>query len=248
LKIYGLVGEKLDHSWSSKYFEDKFARLKRTDCTYQNFPLSDISQLPRMVAENPGISGLNVTIPYKRPVIPFLNDLDPVARETGAVNCIRVARAEGIIKLKGFNTDSMAFEMSLRPVLTSKIRKALVLGTGGAASAVCLALRHLSIDYNLVSRNPTEGIYTYQDLNSGSLEEYQLIINATPAGMSGEYKRPALNFPYDAITPDHILYDLVYNPPVTVFLKEGSARGARTMNGHEMLVLQAEMSWEIWNS
>jgi shikimate dehydrogenase len=248
VRIYGLIGGKLDHSWSKQYFEEKFSRLSLTDCSYRNFPMRDISELPGLLRDNKEIIGLNVTIPFKQAVIRLIDHLDQDARETGAVNCIKVLKTGGKTILEGFNTDTRAFELSLRPMLTVKIRKALVLGTGGASRAVCQALKRLSIDHSMVSRDPSAGNYTYNDLTPGILACHHLIINATPAGMAGDFEQEELKVPYDGISVDHIIYDLIYNPDMTTFLNEGASRGARIKNGYEMLTTQADLSWEIWSA
>jgi shikimate dehydrogenase len=243
MRRYGLIGYPLTHSFSQRYFSEKFDREGITDCSYSNFSLREIGELSAVLAE-PGLWGLNVTIPYKQQVIPFLHSLSPVVEEIGACNCIRIV--DGV--LTGYNTDVAGFEQSLIPLLRPHQRRALVLGTGGASKAVEYVLRKLGIGYRLVSRHPRPGTgdLAYPDVDATVLAEAMLIINTTPVGMYPHVDEcPPL--PYEALTPGHYLYDLVYNPERTLFLKRGAAAGAAVENGHEMLVLQAEESWRIWN-
>ena len=240
--LYGLIGKELAHSFSPSYFKRKFAS-QNINAQYQAFPLPDISELKHLLEVHPNIEGLNVTIPYKEEVLPLLTTIDETAKAIGAVNCINITDG----KLYGYNTDAIGFKKSLQPLLDSNINKALILGTGGAAKAVSYILEQLGISFRYVSRSKEEGAYSYQELDMDIIREYQLIINTTPLGTYPDIDSfPVL--PYRYLTYRHLLYDLVYNPEETKFLKYGKHYGARTKNGYEMLELQAEASWEIWNS
>jgi shikimate dehydrogenase len=242
MRRYGLIGYPLTHSFSQRFFTEKFFREGITDCSYSNFSLGSIGELPAVLAD-PELCGLNVTIPYKQEVIPFLDSLSPVVAEIGACNCIAIADG----RRTGHNTDVVGFEQSLIPLLGSHHRRALVLGTGGASKAVEWVLRKLGIEYLLVSRRPGEGIIGYGDVDAALLLSHTLVVNTTPLGMYPQVDVcPPL--PYEALTPRHYLFDLIYNPARTLFLLKGEERGATVENGHEMLVLQAEESWRIWNS
>lgn len=212
------------------------------DCSYDIFDLGEIGEFPALLSRYPDLEGLNVTIPYKEAVIPYLQELDPTAAAIGAVNTIRVTPGG----LKGFNTDVVGFRDSLRPLLRGSDTAALILGTGGASKAVAYALGQLGIALRFVSRDPGPGQLSYEALDAAMLREFPVIINCTPLGtypaVSGA---PAI--PYAAITPAHLLYDLIYNPEQTKFLRKGAQQGARTKNGLEMLQLQAEASWELWS-
>lgn len=246
-RLFGLIGYPLSHSFSKRYFTEKFEREGLPGCRYELFPLPDVDQLPSLLIEQPHLCGLNVTIPYKERVIPYLDELDPGAAAVGAVNTIRIKDGH----LKGYNTDVHGFEQSLRVFLGNAERstgglRALILGTGGAAKAVAYVLQRLNIDFRLASRRPAGAQLGYDELNETSIQEYRLIINTTPLGMAPHTEQmPAL--PYTALTPRHLLYDLVYNPAETAFLKAGKKQGASTTNGLEMLYLQAEKAWEHWN-
>jgi shikimate dehydrogenase len=243
MRRFGLIGYPLGHSFSGMHFSEKFSREGLAECRYDLFPMPDLSALPSLIRDTPGLEGLNVTIPYKELVIPFLDRLDPVAAEIGACNCMRISGG----RTAGFNTDAAGFSRSLEPHLESHHREALVLGTGGASKAVCHVLREMGIEYRLVSRNP-EGPLTigYSEVAESGLERHTLIVNTTPLGMHPHVEE-APPIPYAALTSRHLLYDLVYNPPVTRFMALGMERGATAVNGREMLVIQAEESWRIWN-
>lgn len=248
METYGLIGFPLKHSFSARFFNEKFAREK-IDAEYLNFEIADITELRRVILFNPSLRGLNVTIPYKEQVIPFLDERSPEAEEIGAVNVIRVDRQPGEMytyKLTGYNTDYIGFRESLRPLLRGEIHtNALILGTGGASKAVAQALTELQIKWRLVSRTPAGGRYSYDELTPGIIASHKLIVNASPVGTYPDIDHcPAI--PYDALTPDHLLYDLVYNPEETLFLKRGKEAGATTLNGKEMLELQALAAWKIW--
>ncbi len=242
---FGLIGKKLSHSFSKKYFEQKFIYLNLTDHFYHLFELKEISGLPKLIQSHPAIKGLNVTIPYKEEIIPLLNGLDDIAEKVGAVNVVKV---EADKTLSGYNTDYYGFKKSLLDWISPGELKALVFGTGGAARAVCTVLSDLHIPYIKVSRKKQDDILTYEDLKTDELflKEHKLIINATPLGMFPEVNTHP-DFNYELVGPEHYLYDLVYNPELTLFLKKGFTRSASIKNGYEMLHLQAEKAWEIWS-
>ena len=248
MKIYGLIGFPLEHSFSKRYFSEKFEKENITGCSYRNFSMENIDGFPLLVRNTTGLAGLNVTIPYKEKVISFLDELDPVSGDIGAVNTIKISTINGDPYLKGYNTDAWGFEQSLKPYLTTNVRKALVLGTGGASKAVNYVLKNLGIDVLFVSRAKTKGAVTgYEALDAGLLETYKLIVNTTPLGTYPDTAGfPPI--PYEHLTENHVLFDLVYNPPVSVFLSKGEEAGAQTVNGWEMLKLQAERAWDIWMS
>lgn len=244
-RLFGLIGYPLSHSFSKRYFSEKFEKEAICGCYYELFPLESIDQFPGLVQAYPNLRGLNVTIPYKQAVLPYLDYLDAGARAVGAVNTIRLR--EG--RLEGFNTDVTGFERSLREWLAAlgrAPRGALVLGTGGAARAVVYVLARMEIGYRLVSRRPAAGQLGYRQLDAAVLDRYPLLINTTPLGMAPRTDtRPEL--PYDQLGPEQLLYDLVYNPQKTLFLAAGESRGCATINGLKMLHLQAEAAWDIWN-
>ena len=242
MRKFGLVGYPLTHSFSQRYFTEKFEREGIADSVYSNFSLEFIGDLAAVLADAE-LCGLNVTIPYKQQVMSFLDSLSPVVEAIGACNCIRI---EGGRRF-GHNTDVVGFEQSLVKKLSGHHRRALVLGTGGAAKAVEWVLRRLGIDFLSVSRAVGPGAIGYADVDAALLDTHELIVNTTPLGMYPNVSVcPPL--PYEAFTPRHYLFDLVYNPARTLFLENGEARGAVVENGYEMLVLQAEESWRIWNS
>lgn len=243
MKQFGLIGYPLSHSFSKGYFTEKFAKENIVDCRYDIFPLEKIEDFTELCNTNNKLAGLNVTIPYKEKIIPFLDTLDETAANIGAVNTIKFSNN----KKTGFNSDAYGFEMSLKPLLKSHHTSALILGTGGASKAVEYVLKKLGIDYQNVSRNKSEKAIAYEEVNDSIIQQSTLIINCSPIGMYPNIDS-APNIPYQFLTDNHILYDLIYNPEETQFLKEGKQRGAQTKNGLEMLYLQAERSWEIWNN
>ena len=246
MKKYGLIGFPLTHSFSKRYFTEKF-ETENIDSTYDNFEIDNISKFPGIIKNNPDIIGLNVTIPYKEQVIPFLNELNDSAREVGAVNTIKIIRTKSGVHLKGFNTDTYGFENSLKPLLKEHHKKALILGTGGASKALKYVLNKLGIGYISASiEELKENEIRYEDIDEKMINERLLIINATPLGTYPKVDT-CPNIPYEFITDKHLLFDLVYNPELTVFLKNGLERGAATKNGYEMLLLQAIRAYEIWN-
>ncbi|MCB0696188.1 MAG: shikimate dehydrogenase [Chitinophagaceae bacterium] len=239
--LYGLIGYPLEHSFSPAYFSDKF-RLENLNAEYRTFPISAIEDLPILLQQYPRLKGLNVTIPYKETVLSFLDALDPDAAVIGAVNCISFAGG----KKTGYNTDVIGFRNSLSPLLQPYMTHALVLGSGGASKAVKFVLQQLGIDYNVVSRTKNTGYITYKDVDARMITENTLIVNTTPLGMYPTINdRPGI--PYEALTNRHLLFDLIYNPEATLFLQSGAKHGAMIKNGKEMLQLQAEASWTIWN-
>lgn len=247
MKRYGLLGYPLTHSFSKRYFTEKFEK-ENIDSTYQNFEIDNIEKFPEVIKNNPEIVGLNVTIPYKEQVIPFLNELNDSAREIGAVNTIQVKRTESGIHLKGFNTDTYGFETSLKPLLKEYHKKALILGTGGASKALKYVLSKLGIEFVSASiEELKENEIRYDDIDEKMMAERLLIINATPLGTFPKVDTFA-NIPYEYITDKHLLFDLVYNPEVTQFLAKGQTKGATIKNGYEMLLQQAIKAYEIWNN
>ena len=246
MKHLGLIGFPLSHSFSVKYFREKFSREGISEFEYRNYPIKSVLELKPLIEEKEDLIGLNVTIPYKKEVMPLLDEIDPEAAEIGAVNTIRIKRSSGKIHLKGYNSDAYGFRESLLPLLGGGRQYALVLGTGGASKAITHVLEQLGINYQYVSRTPTSDQLHYLDLCYSVIKKHTLIINTTPLGTYPD-SSAFPNIPYDLVTSGHILYDLVYNPPETEFLRLGKQKGATVMNGHEMLILQAEKSWEIWN-
>lgn len=245
MRRYGLIGRPLVHSASARYFAEKFRREGLVDCSYALYELSDIGELPALLAAQPDLCGLNVTIPYKRDVMSCLDRVAPEAAAIGAVNCIR-RHADGT--LEGYNTDIAGLRVSLDRLLGDvQPSGALILGTGGASQAVQYALAEREIPFELVSRDPAKGNYTYDNLPFGTVAESRLIVNASPVGTYPAVDT-APRIPYAALTPDHFLFDLVYNPPLTRFLDFGRQRGAHILNGETMFREQAEASWRIWSS
>jgi shikimate dehydrogenase len=240
MRRFGLIGYPLSHSFSQKYFTEKFEREGIGNCRYENFPIADISELKDILRSHPDLEGLNVTIPYKLQVISSLDDTKHLP--IPACNCIKITSG----KLSGFNTDVIGFKLSLHSKLKPHHRQALILGKGGASEAVQYVLTKLGIEFSQVSRHPLPGELSYDQLTDTIIRNHLLIINCTPLGMYPkveEYPR----IPYEGVGKDHYLFDLIYNPGKTIFLKKGEARGALTQNGLDMLVIQAEESWKIWN-
>ena len=241
-KSYGLIGRNIAYSFSRGYFKQKFETENLHDCSYENFDLKQIEELKNVFAQN-NICGLNVTTPYKREVIPFLDRLSPAAEEMNAVNTIKFHQDGSI---SGHNTDVYGFEKSLLEIINKTPKKALILGTGGAASAVAYVMRKLEIEFSYISRRVGENSINYEAVDETVINEHQLIINASPVGTFPNIDQ-APDLPYTFLSLDHVLYDLIYNPPETRFLKEGKTRGCKILNGQKMLVYQAEKSWDIWN-
>lgn len=246
MKQYGLIGYPLTHSFSKKHFTEKF-ETEKIDSTYNNFEIDSISKFPEIIAGNPELIGLNVTIPYKEQVIPYLDELNDAAREIGAVNTVKITRSETGVFLKGFNTDTYGFETSLKPLLKPHHTKALILGTGGASKALKYVLKKLGIEFISASiEELKENEISYDAIDEKVIAERLLIINATPLGTYPKVDGCA-NIPYQFLTDKHLLFDLVYNPEVTRFMAQGIEKGATVKNGYEMLLLQAKKSYEIWN-
>ncbi|MCE3229194.1 MAG: Shikimate dehydrogenase [Bacteroidetes bacterium] len=242
--VFGLIGKTLSHSFSKEYFELKFLELKLKDHSYKNFELDNIEGFSLVVQGNPHLKGLNVTIPYKESIIPFLDELTPDAKEIGAVNCIEFRDK----KLIGHNTDHYGFKQSIKPFLEPQHERALILGTGGSSKAVAYALESVGVEVYYVSTSKKgPKIFSYEQLNGYMFESFKLIINTTPVGMFPDvHECPAI--PYQYLTEQHLCYDLIYNPTETLFLETSKKHGAVTMNGLSMLKLQAEKSWIIWNT
>lgn len=244
MERYGLIGKILVHSFSKKFFTEKF-ETENYDARYDLFELPTIEEFKQLI-QTEGLCGLNVTIPYKQDVIPFLNELDSTAQEIGAVNTIQFNQIDGKLSLKGFNTDAIGFENSLKPLLKPCHTKALVLGTGGASKAIIYILKKLGIEPQYVSRNKKEGILAYSELTPQIVDEHKLIVNCTPAGTFPKVDEMP-EFPVEYLTADHLVYDLIYNPEETKLCRLAKERGAVTKNGLEMLHGQAIAAWEIWN-
>ncbi|RYD88503.1 MAG: shikimate dehydrogenase [Sphingobacteriales bacterium] len=261
MRKFGLIGYPLSHSFSKKFFIEKFKNENIKDAVYELYPIEDIKKFNEFLHAHDNLCGLNVTIPYKVDVMHFMDWIDPEAKHVGAINCIRIDKESPVsvafqgevaftgddFRLEGFNTDVYGFEHSLRPLLKTHHNKALVLGNGGAAKAVHYVLNKLEIPFETVTRKVQPGTILFSSLTPELISRSTLIINTTPLGTSPNIDEcPPI--PYEHIGPKHLLYDLIYNPEQTLFLKKGADQGAVTKNGQEMLVLQAERSWEIWNS
>ncbi len=245
-RLFGLVGKNISHSFSPGYFNKKFLD-EGINAGYVLFDLDDIKEIESIISKNPELEGFNVTIPYKNDIFPFLDELDETAKVIGAVNVVKIQHEGDKVFLKGFNTDATGFRDSLLPLIVNKTEiKALVFGTGGASKAVKYVLNELNIEFNQVSRKKTVETLTYNDITGDVMKEYRLLINTTPLGMHPDVNS-CPDIPYENLTPNHILYDLIYNPLETLFLKKGKEKGATTKNGLEMLHLQAEAAWKIWN-
>lgn len=260
MRKFGLIGYPLSHSFSKKYFTNKFQQENILDCAYELFPLPNIEELPQLLKNHPDLAGLNVTIPYKQAVFKYLNSVETGAQEAGAVNVVKITNGQ----LKGYNSDVYGFGESLLGFIDGtrrtghsarmretnevdkKVQHALILGTGGAAKAVMYVLKQLNIAFKLVSRSVEKGDLTYQTITKEVIKKHQLIINTTPLGTAPNVSS-CPDLPYELLTPKHYLFDLVYNPEKTLFLAKGLEQGAKICNGLAMLHLQAEKSWEIWN-
>lgn len=242
MKLYGLVGRKIEYSFSRNFFKNKFEKEK-IDAVYQNFDLQDLTELPEVLKTNPNLRGLNVTIPYKEQIIPFLNEIDPVAEKIGAINTIKIEPSGA---LKGYNTDYFGFKESLKPYLKKQHSHALILGTGGASKAIAYALQEMNILFQYVSRTPAKDQLSYSTLTREHFQKYKLLINCTPLGTyPAILEMPAV--PVEFLNREHLIFDLIYNPPVTTLMEVALQKGAAVLNGQRMLELQAEYSWKIWN-
>lgn len=242
MRRFGLIGKTLKHSFSQTYFTRKFSEEGITGCRYDNFELPEIDALQE-VLQLPGLAGFNITIPYKEAVLSFLHEKDEAVDAIGAANCVHLRDG----RLIGYNTDAPAFQQSLKGLLQPHHDRALVLGTGGASKAVQYALQQLCLPYQVVSRSGSQPLLSYNDIDESLLATHTIVINTTPLGMYPDIDT-APPLPFDAVTPAHLFYDLTYNPEVTKFLRLASEKGAAVQNGYQMLVLQAEESWRIWNA
>lgn len=242
-KKFGLLGKNISYSFSKGYFTEKFKQLNLEKHTYVNFDLQQIQDFPLTLEDN-NIKGINVTIPYKEEVLKYLDVLDKTAKKIGAVNTIKFTKRGN---LKGYNSDVVGFENSIKPLLKKHHKNALILGTGGASKAIAYALKKNNIKFKFVSRNPSsKKEISYESLSEKKLTKYTVIINCTPLGTSPDIEKSP-NIPYQFLTKNHLLFDLIYNPEVSTFLSKGKEKGATIKNGYEMLQLQAEESWRIWN-
>src|SRR4051812_38347611 len=244
MRTFGIIGFPLSHSFSQRYFTQKFEQEGITDAVFKNYAIKDIDELENVLASEPTLQGLAVTIPYKKAILPFLNTATDAVEQMGACNCIRIKD----FNLTGYNTDIIGFEESFKTYLQSQHTKALVLGSGGAAAAVEYVLRKRGIEYHVVSRRalPEKNIIDYNAVDADLLQQYTVIINCTPLGTYPNVDE-APELPYQLLTSQHYLFDLVYNPPLTKFLALGQAQGATIKNGYDMLTIQAEHNWRIWN-
>lgn len=245
MKKFGIIGHPLGHSFSPSYFNEKFQN-EGIDAVYEKYDLPVITDLQAIIDYTQDLCGFNVTIPYKEKVMSYLDIVSPEARSIGAVNVVKVINKDGKKYLEGYNSDLIGFMRSIQPLIEPHHKKALVLGTGGASKAIIYGLHRLGIETLLVSRYQKDNTIQYEQIDKTVLEEYTVIVNCTPCGMAPHFdESPAL--PYENITPKHLMFDLIYNPDETLFLKKGREQGAITKNGLEMLLLQAEGAWEIWN-
>ncbi|MFI5172014.1 MAG: shikimate dehydrogenase family protein [Chitinophagales bacterium] len=246
MRKFGLIGYPLGHSFSQPYFTKKFEEENIDDAVYELFPLENIDDIRLLFEINRDLHGLSVTIPYKESVIEYLDELDITAKEISAVNCIKINDPEFLREKKGYNTDCLGFRDSIQPLLQKHHKKALILGTGGSSKAVAFALKELGIQYTFVSRKKTASFIPYEMLDKNTMEENPVIVNCTPAGMYPAIENaPAI--PYQFLNSNHLCFDLVYNPGETLFLQKAKQQGASVKNGLEMLQLQAEYAWKIWN-
>ncbi|MDO4510643.1 MAG: shikimate dehydrogenase [Bacteroidales bacterium] len=245
-KQYGLIGYPLGHSFSMEYFNEKF-ESEKINAEYLNFEIEDIGQVMEVIAEYPDLRGLNVTIPYKEQVLPYLTSIDDGAKAIGAVNVIKITRGkkDNEIELRGYNSDAIGFMKSVEPYINEHRRKAMVLGTGGAAKAVTYALNKLGVEVMHVSRRKSAATHTYDELTKAMVAEHKIIVNTTPLGMFPNVDQ-CPDFPYRFLTKGHLCYDVVYNPDVTLFMKKSQEAGAEVKNGLEMLLLQAFAAYDIW--
>lgn len=245
MKKYGLIGYPLGHSFSMGYFNEKF-KNEAINATYENFEIPDIREITKVLGSNPELAGFNVTIPYKEKVMEYLDTVSPEALAIGAVNVVKVVHAGKNVELKGYNSDVVGFVNSISPLLRPSHKKALILGTGGASKAVDYGLRKLGLQTLKVSRSERDNTITYQQITPELLKEYTVIVNCTPKGMSPHFDE-CPDLPYHLLDDSFLLYDLIYNPEETLFLRKGKERGAMVKNGLEMLLLQAEEGWNLWN-
>lgn len=246
MKKYGLIGYPLGHSFSRNFFNEKFSS-ENIDAEYVNFEIPNITEISSVIKANPTLHGLNVTIPYKEQIMDYLDEIDGDAQKIGAVNVVKIERIKGKTKLTGYNSDIIGFTRSIESLIEPHHKKALILGTGGSSKAIKHGLEKLGLETKFVSRSKkNEDTLTYNELTPEIMSEYKVIVNCTPVGMYPKADE-CPDIPYDFITPEHLLYDLLYNPNTTLFMKKGSDKGAIVKNGLEMLLLQAFASWDIWN-
>jgi shikimate dehydrogenase len=246
MRKFGLIGYPLGHSFSKGYFSEKFLKENITGCSYDNYPIADIGLLPKLLSDEQDLKGLNVTIPYKSEVLGYIDKLDPEAREIGAVNVLKINRANGKIQLTGYNSDVTGISDSLLPHLHGNNKNAIVFGTGGSSRAVCYVLKKLGLNITRVSRSNRPGMINYSEITPEIIIEASLIVNTTPLGMfPATGHRPEID--YSLLNKNHILFDLVYNPEITFFLRSGIERGCTVITGLKMLHSQAEKAWQIWN-
>ena len=247
MRKFGLIGYPLGHSFSKKYFTEKFITEHISDCSYENYPLKNLDEFRELIVSDQQLTGLNITIPYKSEIFRFLDVIESEAAVIGAVNVIKIRRHEGQIKLYGYNSDVTGIRDTLLPFIKENVRNALVFGTGGSSRAVCHVLKKFGLNIDRVSRKRKPGILVYSDIDSGFIGRTQLIINTTPLGMFPNIESgPEIN--YKMLNKTHILFDLVYNPEITTFLRLGAEQGCSTISGITMLYSQAEKAWEIWNN
>ena len=247
MRKYGLIGFPLGHSFSKKYFTEKFAADQINDCSYENFPIDSVDRLPDLIRDNTDLCGLNVTIPHKTNILKYVDVMDTPVMEIGAANVLKLKRIKGVLQIYGYNSDITGIRDSLMPFISGNLKNALILGTGGSSRAVDYTLKKLGIHYSFVSRKNGPGLINYRDINASMIEKTDLIINTTPLGMYPDItSKPEID--YDLLNENHILFDLVYNPEMTSFLKMGKERGCKIITGLKMLYSQAERSWEIWNN
>ncbi len=246
MKKFGLIGYPLNHSFSEKYFAEKFKREKISGCSYENFPIRSLEEFPELIRKNKDLYGLNVTIPYKTEILKYVNFAEDVVDQVGAANVLKIRRENDKVYISAYNSDVFGIKETLIPCSRGKKHKALILGTGGSSKAVAWTVMKMGCDAVLVSRTSRQGVLSYKDISPELLAETDLIVNTTPLGMFPDIgSKPDIN--YDLLTSKHILFDLVYNPEMTEFLKKGKERGCKIINGMKMLRSQAERSWEIWN-
>ena len=245
---FALIGKAVSHSFSKTYFQNKFLELNLKEFTYQNFDMLNLNNLKSIVIEN-RLDGLNITKPFKEAIIPFLNELDETAKIIGAVNCVKIKWVNNTPYLIGYNTDYYGFAQSIKPFLEPIHQKALILGTGGASKAIAYALKNIGIDFYFVSTSEkkSSNYFTYKEINNHVLNAFKLIVNCTPVGMYPNSSE-IVAIPYEFITKEHLLFDLIYNPEETLFLEKGKMNGATVINGLNMLKLQADKAWEIWRT
>jgi shikimate dehydrogenase len=246
MRKFGLIGFPLGHSFSKKYFAEKFAKENITDCSYENFPIQNLNLFPELIAGDPEICGLNVTIPYKTDILKYIDESEPAINEIGAVNVLKIRRINRKIRISGYNSDVTGIRDSILPVMNDRLKSALILGTGGSSRAVSYALKKLGLKVTLVSRKRRPGIIGYEDITAELLKKTDLIVNTTPLGLfPNTSAKPEID--YSLLNKNHILFDLVYNPELTSFLEAGKERGCKIITGLKMLYSQADRSWEIWN-